>query len=100
MAGYDYENAMIGTSVWGRSCTNNPPDAWMTNFVLLVAASGLTPGIAYNLYEYEFSSVEGEGAGAALAVPVRDFNANARLATHTTTYSSWFDLSTECHYHL
>jgi hypothetical protein len=52
VAGYDYENAMIGTSVRGQSCTNKPPDAWMTNFVLQVAVSGLTPGISYNLYEY------------------------------------------------
>jgi hypothetical protein len=88
VAGYDYENAMIGTSVRGQSCTNKPPDAWMTNFVLQVAVSGLTPGISYNLYEYEFSSVEGEGSGAALAVPVRDFNANASLATHVTTFTA------------
>jgi hypothetical protein len=79
---------MIGTSVWGRSCTNKPPDAWMTNFVLQVAVSGLTAGISYNLYEYDFSSVEGEGTRAALAVPVEDFNANASLATHMTTFTA------------
>jgi|HubBroStandDraft_1064217.scaffolds.fasta_scaffold07546_2 hypothetical protein len=88
VAGYDYENPMIGTSVWGRSCTNKPPDAWMTNFVLQVAVSGLTAGISYNLYEYDFSSVEGEGTRAALAVPVEDFNANASLATHMTTFTA------------
>ena len=86
VAGYDYENPMIGTSVWGQSCTNQRPDAWMTNFVLQVTVSGLTPGISYNLYEYEFSSVEGEGSAAALAVPVQDFNANASLATHVTNF--------------
>jgi len=88
VAGYDYEDAMIGTSVWGRSCTNTPPGAWMTNFALQVTVSGLLPGISYNLYEYEFSSVEGEGSGAALAVPVKDFNANASLATHVTTFKA------------
>jgi hypothetical protein len=88
VAGYDYENSMIGTSVWGRSCTNKPPVAWMTNFVLQVAVSGLTPGVSYNLYEYEFSSVEGQGSGAALAVPVEDFNAHASLATHVTTFTA------------
>jgi len=88
VAGYDYENPMIGTSVWGLSCTNAAPTAWMTNLVLLVTSGGLTPGIAYNLYEYEFSSIEGTGSGAALAVPVQDFNANAGLATHVTAFTA------------
>ena len=88
VAGYDYENPMIGTSVWGLSCTNKPPGARMTNFVLQVTVSGLTPGISYNLYEYEFSAIEGEGAAAALAVPVQDFNANRSLATHVTTFTA------------
>jgi hypothetical protein len=88
IAGYDYENPMIGKSVWGLSCTNQPPAAWMTNFVLEATMSGLTPGTTYNLYEYEFSSVEGEGSSAALAVPVQDFNANAGLATHVTTFTA------------
>jgi len=59
LAGYDYENAMIGKSVWGTSCTNKPPSAWMTNFALQVTVSQLTPGVSYNLYEYDFSSVSG-----------------------------------------
>jgi hypothetical protein len=88
IAGYGYENPMIGTSVWGLSCTNNPPSAWMTNFVLQATVSGLTPGSSYNLYEYDFSSVSGEGSAAALAVPTEDFNANAGLATHVTTFSA------------
>jgi hypothetical protein len=87
-AGYDYENPMIGKNVWGNGCTNKPPKSWMTNFVLQVSVSGLTPGIAYNLYEYEFSSVQGEGSAAALPVPVQDFNANAGLATHVTTFTA------------
>ena len=60
----------------------------MTSFALQVAVSGLTPSISYNLHQYEFSSVEGEGSGAALAVPVQDFNANAGLATHVTTFTA------------
>jgi hypothetical protein len=58
----------------------------MTNFGLEATMSGLTPGVRYNLYEYEFSSVEGEGSGAALPVPIRDFNANAGLATNVTSF--------------
>jgi hypothetical protein len=88
IAGYDYENPMIGTSTWGLSCTNTPPSAWMTNFVLRATVSGLTPGVAYNLYEYEFSAVQGEGPAAALAVPIENFNANAGLATYTTTFTA------------
>jgi len=88
IAGYDYENPMIGTSVWGRSCTNTPPSAWMTNFVLDVTVSGLTPGVTYNLYEYDFSSVSGEGSAAALAVPTEDFNANAYMATNVTSFTA------------
>jgi hypothetical protein len=88
MAGYDYENPFIGTSLLGASCTNQPPSAWMTNFVFGVIVSGLTPGTSYNLYEYDFSSVTGVGSAAALAVPVQNFNANAGLATHVTTFTA------------
>ena len=88
VAGYDYENPMIGQSVWGESCTNDPPAHWMTNFVLQATVSGLTAGIRYNLYEYEFSAVQGVGTGAALAVPVRDFNANAGMASHVTKFTA------------
>jgi len=88
LAGYDYENTMIGKSKWGLGCTNKPPSAWMTNFQLQVTVSGLTPGVGYNLYEYDFSSVSGEGPQAALAVPTEDFNANASLATRVTTFTA------------
>ena len=95
LAGYDYENPMIGKSVWGESCTNKPPQAWMTNFVLQVSVSGLTSGVTYNLYEYEFSSVEGEGSAAALAVPVENFNANAGMATQVTTFTATGSIFTQ-----
>jgi hypothetical protein len=88
VAGYNYENPMIGTSVLGMSCTNNPPASWMTNLVLQVAVRGLTPGTVYNLYEYEFSSVQGIGPAAALAVPIQDFNANAGMASQVTTFTA------------
>jgi hypothetical protein len=87
VAGYNYENPMIGASVWGLGCTNRQPAA-MTNFTLMATVGGLTPGISYNLYEYDFSSVTGEGTGAALAVPVENFNANAGLATHATQFTA------------
>jgi hypothetical protein len=88
IAGYNYENPMIGKSALGQSCTNDPPYAWMDNFVLQATVSGLTPGVSYNLYEYEFSSVSGEGAAAALAVPTENFNAQANLATHVTRFTA------------
>ncbi|MGO9452354.1 MAG: hypothetical protein ACLQDV_15140 [Candidatus Binataceae bacterium] len=88
IAGYDYENPKIGNSNRGKSCTNAPPSAWMTNFELQAVVSGLTPGVAYNLYEYEFSSVAGVGSAAALAVPTQNFNANANLASHVTTFTA------------
>ncbi len=91
LAGYDYEYPYIGTSTSGigpASCTNTPPSHWMTNFGLQPTVSGLTPGVSYNLYEYQFEtpyttdSMGGDGtwagtAQAALAVPVTAFNANS-----------------------
>jgi hypothetical protein len=85
IAGYDYEYPFIGTSIeeeGAGSCTNSPPSSWMTNFVLQATVSGLTPGVSYNLYEYQFNSPTdtdslGTGTGAALAIPVTAFNANS-----------------------
>lgn len=60
----------------------------MTNFVLQPAVSGLTPGVTYNLYEYQFDSPTstdtlGTGTAAALAVPVTAFNANSAAGSAT-----------------
>ncbi len=85
IAGYNYEYPFIGTSIEEEgpgSCTNRPPASWMTNFVLQATVSGLTTGVSYNLYEYQFNSPTstdslGIGTGAALAVPVTAFNANS-----------------------
>jgi hypothetical protein len=72
----------------------------MTNFGLQPTVSGLTPGVAYNLYEYQFNSpandtLGGNGtwagtAAAALAVPITAFNANS-AAGGSTPYSKRYD---------
>ena len=85
VAGYHYENPMIGTSEFSRGCTNSPPSEWMGNLRLEATVSGLTPGVAYNLYRYEF---DGIGSPAALAVPTSNFNANASQATDVTRFKA------------
>ena len=63
IAGWQYENSMIGTSPDGLSCTNVPPDVppqyWMNPMPLQVTISGLLPGRLYNLYEYESPEPDG-----------------------------------------
>lgn len=93
LAGYDYENPIIGTGTNEEGCTNSPPSAWMTNFVLQPTVTGLTPGVSYNLYEYQFNSPTatdslGVGAAAALNVPITAFNGNAGLAKSVTTFTA------------
>jgi hypothetical protein len=87
IAGYDYENPEIGQSLFGNACTNQQPAA-MSSFTLEATVSGLTPGTAYNLYEYDFPSVQGTGTAAALAVPTRNFNENAGMATHVKNFTA------------
>lgn len=101
IAGYDYEYPFIGTTIQEQgagSCTNNPPSSWMTNFGLQATVSGLTPGVSYNLYEYQFNSptatdsLGGNGTwsgttAAALAVPVTAFNANSAAGASTPAKS-------------
>jgi hypothetical protein len=55
---------------------------------LQVTVSGLTPGTAYNLYEYEFPTLSGAntGSAAALNVPTQNFNANAGMASSVTRF--------------
>ncbi len=88
VAGYDYENPMIGKSLHGASCTNQTPLPWMTHLTLQATAYGLQSGSQYNLYEYDFASVSGTGGAAALAVPSANFNANAAQATHVTRFTA------------
>jgi hypothetical protein len=85
VAGYNYENPMIGTDPKGNSCTNSPPKEWM-NLILRTTVSGLKPGTEYNLYEYDFDQIEGVDAEAALAVPTAHFNERASEATHVTRF--------------
>ena len=85
VAGYNYENPMIGTNIAGNGCTDTLPTR-MNHFTLQAVVSRLTPGTAYNLYEYDIATVQGKGDAAALAVPVADFNANAAMATHVTKF--------------
>ncbi len=85
IAGYRYEAPMIGSSNLGRSCTNEPPSQWMPDFELRATVSGLTPGVSYNLYRYEF---DGIGSPAALAVPTSNFNANAAQATEVIHFKA------------
>lgn len=88
VAGYNYENPMIGKSVNGIGCTNQAPLPWMTHLTLQATASGLQPGTQYNLYEYDFASVQGTGSSAALGVPTAAFNAQAGLASHVTRFTA------------
>jgi hypothetical protein len=91
-----YENPMIGKSVLGASCTNRL-DGWMTIYNLQVTVSGLTPGVAYNLYEYAAPSLSTTkiGAAAALPVPIKDFNAHADQAASVTTFTATESTFTE-----
>ena len=60
----------------------------MKPVTLQATLSGLTPGVAYNLYEYTFSGVTGTGTAAALAVPTENFNQNAAMATRKTQFTA------------
>jgi len=88
IAGWQYENSMIGESIKGDSCTNNPPAYPMNPLPLRLDLSNLTPGVVYNLYEYDFSAVTGTGTSAALNVPTENFNAHAAMASKVTTFTA------------
>jgi hypothetical protein len=82
LAGYNYENPYIGATDDGDGCTNATPPAM--SMTLEVTVHGLTAGLRYNLYEYDFSSVSGTASAAALAVPTSRFNARAAMASVVT----------------
>lgn len=88
VAGWQYENSMIGTSLLGASCSNTLPQYWMVPLTLQPTVSGLTPGTTYNLYEYDFSGIVGTGSAAALAVPTANFNLSASMATYVTQFAA------------
>lgn len=88
IAGWQYENSMIGTDIKGMSCTNTPPQYWM-RMKLKARVGGLTVGQAYNLYEYDRSFAENDypfDTAAALNVPTGDFNHNASMATYACSF--------------
>lgn len=86
LAGYNDENPFIGPQTDGSGCTNVAPQAM--SITLEVTVSGLTPGTAYNLYEYDFNQVTGIGSAAALRVPTSRFNAQAAMATTATHFTA------------
>lgn len=79
--GFNYESPEIGQESHVQ-CTNVSP-TWM-GISLQVTVSGLEAGVAYNLYEYDFSNLTGFESGASLKLPDSNFNANASLATKST----------------
>jgi len=96
---YNYENPYIGGPVGtcdNDNCiSNTAPDAMKMTFQATV--HGLTPGVTYNLYEYDFPLQSGvrNGTAAALPIPTSDFNAAAAQAhaitqftAQTTTYAA------------
>lgn len=94
-AGWQYENAMIGQSETGEGCTNIPPAFPMSPLPLQVDLFGLTPGVSYNLYEYDLPGLTETGP-AALGVPTENFNANASRASrviHLTAKTSTYTTS-------
>ncbi len=91
-AGYQYENPYIGGPA---SCDNSPfcvsntkPPAMM--MTLAATVRGLSPGVAYNLYEYDLPTLTGANTGtqAALEVPTKDFNANRAKASRVISFTA------------
>jgi hypothetical protein len=91
-AGNNYENPYIGGALGacnlGQCVTNTQPADMLMS--LQVTVSGLTPGTAYNVYEYDFPTLSGAdtGSAAALKVPTKDFNANAWMASSVTRFTA------------
>lgn len=94
-AGWEYENNMIGTDIYGMSCTNTPPQYWMDPITLKATVSGLTPGKNYILYEYDFCDntlgkcdPKDQPISIPLAVPTANFNDNSSMATRKTPFTA------------
>jgi hypothetical protein len=91
-AGNNYEHPYIGGAVGScdrGTCVSNTQPAAM-RMSLQATVSGLTPGVAYTLYEYDFPTLSGAstGAAAALTVPTSNFNANRAAATVATSFTA------------
>jgi hypothetical protein len=80
IAGWQYENTMIGEDINGNECTNQLPKFFMEPISLQIIVSELTPGVEYNLYEYDYFRLAEHSTQPALAVPTKDFNANKAKA--------------------
>jgi hypothetical protein len=83
--GFNFEKPEIGGGD-PNACTNVAP-AWM-QISLEATVSDLTPGVKYNLYEYELNGVSGIGSQASLPIPDEDFNAHANQATAVTSFTA------------
>jgi hypothetical protein len=89
---YNYENPYIGGPIGAcnhSNCLSNKPPAAM-RMTLQATVSGLSPGTAYNLYEYDFPAQTGAqtGAAAALPIPTSNFNAQAAKASEVTAFTA------------
>jgi hypothetical protein len=89
-AGYNYENPYIGNPSrrcdLGKCASNTLPAAMQMR--LQASVHGLTPGSAYNLYEYDFPTQTGAQTGyaAALPIPTSNFNMHSDEASHITSF--------------
>ncbi len=87
---YNYENPYIGGAVGkcdnGTCLSNTQPAAMQISLQATVRA--LSPGVAYNLYEYDVPTQTGSvtGTAAALPIPSSDFNAQASKASAITSF--------------
>jgi len=86
---------MIGTDLYGMSCTNARPQYWMDPITLKATVSGLTSGQSYILYEYDFCDntlgtcdPADKGISVPLAVPTVNFNTNSSMATRKTPFTA------------
>lgn len=85
VVGLNYEYPAIGTDDnQGNSYTNTPPAAMTITLTALV--SGLSPGVAYNLYMYKFTT--SPLPSAPLDIPTSDFNAKAAKASSTVAFTA------------
>lgn len=87
---YNYENPYIGGPIGacdnGNCVSNTQPAAMQMS--LQATVQDLTPGTAYNLYEYDFPAQTGAATGtaASLPLPSSDFNAQSGKASLVTKF--------------
>ena len=91
-AGFNYENPYIGPTSQACNegeCASNAEPAAMI-MVLQATVRRLTPGVSYNLYEYDLPTLTGADTGAAakLPIPTEDFNAHRARATYALSFKA------------